>query len=69
LTANRNADGSDSLAQVISELNHSFALPVLTISNANRVVDFAYREDCAYRIGDIATRIEQFLGTARLFVP
>jgi hypothetical protein len=28
-----------------------------------------YREDCAYRIADIATRIEQLYGTARLFIP
>jgi hypothetical protein len=64
LTANRNADAADSLAAVISELNHSGALPVLTIANANRVIDFSYREDCAYRIADIVIRIEQFCGTA-----
>lgn len=69
LTANRNADGDDSLTAVIAELNHPEALPVLTIGSGDRVVEFSYREDCAYRIADVVTRIESLLGAARLFIP
>jgi hypothetical protein len=69
LTANRNADGDDSLTAVIAELNHPKALPILTVSRGDRVVEFSYREDCAYRIADIVTRIESLYGTARLFIP
>jgi hypothetical protein len=69
LTANRNAEGDDSLTAVIAELNHPQALPVLTIGRGDQVEEFAYREVCAYRIADIATQLELFLGTARLFIP
>jgi hypothetical protein len=69
LTANRNADGEDSLTNVIAALNYARALPVLTIGRGDDVEEFAYREDCAYRIADIATRLELFIGTARLYIP
>src|SRR5947208_1186151 len=47
LTANRNARGQESLAEVIAELNHSNALPVLTVASPDSLKEFAYCEDCA----------------------
>lgn len=69
LTDNRNADGEDSLGRVITELNNSQALPVLTVGTLDRVWEFDYREDCAYRIADIVAEIEAMLGAGRLFIP
>jgi hypothetical protein len=69
ITANRNDEGSDSLESAIHQLNNAAALPALTISSPDDVRDFQYREDCAYRIADVATRIEELLGTGRLFIP
>jgi hypothetical protein len=69
LTANRNADGDDSLTAIIAELNRPDAVPVLTVARAGRLVEYSYREDCAYRIADIAAEIDTLLGTGRLFIP
>jgi len=70
LTANRNRRGEDSLQAVLEELNKSASLPVLTLSNANRVLaDSVYRELCAYRIADVALELVRYLGTARVFIP
>jgi hypothetical protein len=70
LTANRNRRGEDSLQSVIDELNDSASLPVLTISNVNRIlIDSDYRELCAYRIADIALELGHYMGAARVFIP
>jgi hypothetical protein len=69
LTANRNRRGEDSLQAVLDDLNNPAALPVLTLSNANRaLVDAVYRELCAYRIADIALELPRYLGIGRLFI-
>jgi hypothetical protein len=69
LTGNRNIDGPDSLGQTIEDLNAPSALPVLTIGVRERVLDAAYREDCAYRIADIVSQLDRVRGTGRLFIP
>jgi hypothetical protein len=69
VTANRNANGVDALENVIAEWNNSTCLPVLTIGNPRQVMDFRYREDCAYRIADILLQLEQIRGTGRMFLP
>ena len=70
VTANRNKRGADSLQAVIEELGGPLSLPVLTLSNPDRLIaDSIYRELCAYRIAEIALDLERCLGTARLFVP
>jgi hypothetical protein len=69
VTANRNAEGADALANVIAELNHAGCLPVLTIGRPRQVTEYSYREDCAYRIADMALELEQVRGSARIFIP
>jgi hypothetical protein len=69
LTANRNDDGIDSLTNVISELNHPRALPVLTVAQPRSIAEFVYREDCAYRIADVALALDRVRGSGRLYIP
>ena len=61
--------GEDSLEQVIREENEPDSLPVLTISDAKRVIEPDYREWCALRLLEIADDLVNFLGTGRLFIP
>lgn len=69
LTDNRNAEGADALGRVIEELNDSRSFPILTVARLQRVNEFAYRENLAYSIADVAQRIESLLGSGRLFIP
>ena len=55
LTANRSMKDEDSLEQVIREENTQNSLPVVTVGNADRVLnDSSYRERCVDRIVEIA---------------
>lgn len=69
LTGNRNDDGIDSLTNVIAELNQAKSLPVLTVGRPAGVADFAYRENCAYRIADVMINLGTLRGTGRIFIP
>ena len=69
VTGNRNEKGPDSLGRVIGELNLPEHLPVLTIAMPGRVSQMNYREDCAYRIADIAMALDRVRGSGRLFIP
>ncbi|AFY31442.1 hypothetical protein [Calothrix sp. PCC 7507] len=55
LTANRSMKDEDSLEQVMREESAQNSLPVVTIGNADRVLnDSSYRERCVDRIVEIA---------------
>ncbi|MFN8491668.1 MAG: hypothetical protein U0350_28980 [Caldilineaceae bacterium] len=69
LTANRNMDGADSLEQTLREENKADSLPVLTITNAARLQERIYREECAERLLEILLDIDNLLGAARLYIP
>jgi hypothetical protein len=69
LTGNRNMAGDDSLEQTIREDNHATALPVITIGNMDRLVEYPYRERCATRLAEIGLYVEDYLGVGRLFIP
>jgi hypothetical protein len=70
ITANRNADGPDSLELVIRDENQPDSLPVITLANPRRVLrERAYAEKAAERVLDYLTRIEQFRGAGRLYAP
>jgi hypothetical protein len=69
LTANRRMQGEQTLEQTIREENTPTSLPVLTIGNANRMLDKAYRERCAIRLVEIGLDLENYLGTGRVFLP
>ncbi|NEO18776.1 MULTISPECIES: DUF5615 family PIN-like protein [unclassified Moorena] len=70
LTANRRMKGKDALEKVLREENNSNSLPVITIGNANRVLDEgAYRDKCVDRLLEIVIDIENYMGVGRLFIP
>jgi hypothetical protein len=70
ITANRNADGPDSLEMVIRGENQPESLPVVTLADAGRVLrERAYAERTAERILDYLMRIDEVRGVGRLYVP
>jgi hypothetical protein len=69
VTANR-AGGSDSLDEVIGLLSHARSLPVVTLSDPQRIRhdgEYAYR--AAVQLLDYLDRIDTLLGARRLFIP
>jgi hypothetical protein len=70
LTANRSMKGANSLEQVMREEITSTSLPVITIGNADRLLnDPEYRERCATRLVEIVLDIDGYRGVSRLFIP
>jgi hypothetical protein len=70
LTANRNADGPDSLEDVSRQSGDAGSLPILTPGDADRILfDRDYAEAVASRILDILAGLENLRGAHRLYVP
>ncbi len=70
LTANRSMKGKDSLEQVMREESTPSSLPVITIGNADRLMnDSEYRERCVERLIEIVLGINGYMGVSRLFIP
>jgi len=70
LTANRSMKGKNSLEEVIREEVTSASLPVITIGDADRLLnDPKYRERCATRLVEIVLDIDGYRGVSRLFIP
>ena len=69
LTANRNMDDEDSLEQTIREENTATSLPVLTIGKVEHLEERVYREQCAEKLLEIVLYLDNYLGTARMFIP
>jgi hypothetical protein len=70
LTANRSMKGENSLEQVMREELTPTSLPVITIGNADRLLnDPEYRERCATRLVEIVLDIDGYRGVSRLFIP
>ncbi|MBE5229838.1 MAG: ACP S-malonyltransferase [Microcystis aeruginosa PMC 728.11] len=70
LTANRSMKGKDSLEQVLREENTSESLPVITISNADRLLnDSEYRGRCVESLVEIVLDIDTYRGARRIFIP
>jgi hypothetical protein len=70
LTANRSMKGKDSLEQVMREENTSESLPVITVSNADRLLNNSeYRGRCVESLIEIVLDIETYLGARRIFIP
>jgi hypothetical protein len=70
LTANRSMKDKDSLEQVMREENTQNSLPVVTIGNADQVLnDSSYRERCVDRIVEIAIYTANYMGARRIFIP
>lgn len=69
LTANRNMDGENSLEQTLRDENRETSLPVLTISRVESLEDSTYRKRCAETLLEIVVNLDNYLGTARMFIP
>jgi hypothetical protein len=70
LTANRSMEGKDSLEQVLREENTSESLPVITVSNADRLLnDSEYRGRCVESLVEIVLDIDTYQGARRIFIP
>ena len=70
LTANRSMKGKDSLEQVMREESISVSLPVITISNADRLFnDSEYRGRCVEKLIEIVLDIDSYRGARRIFIP
>ena len=69
ITGNR-ASGTESLEQTIRDHAGPDSLPVVTISDPQRVVrDRVYARECAVSLLDLLDRLETLRGTRRLFIP
>lgn len=70
VTANRNADGPDSLEATLRMHNKATTLPVFTIANADRVIQSQdYAERVAVRLLDYLLDIDRVRGAGRLYLP
>lgn len=70
LTANRSMKGKDSLEQVMREKNVAESLPVVTIGNADRLLnDPEYRGRCVESLVEIALSLDSYRGARRVFIP
>jgi hypothetical protein len=70
LTANRNADGPDSLEETIRTRNTPQSLPVFTIADAQEVLESkAYAERVVESFLDYLLDLDNVRGTGRLYLP
>jgi hypothetical protein len=70
LTANRSMKGKDSLEQMMREESTSESLPVITVSNADRLLnDSEYRGRCVESLIEIVLGIDTYRGARRIFIP
>ncbi|MDV3349314.1 hypothetical protein QGP82_11475 [Leptothoe sp. LEGE 181152] len=62
--------GKDSLEQVMREESTGESLPVLTISNSDRLLnDPDYRGRCVESLVEIALSLDSYQGARRVFIP
>lgn len=70
LTANRSMKGKDSLEQVMREESTPTSLPVITVSNSERLLnDSEYRGRCVESLIEIVLDIDSYRGARRIFIP
>jgi hypothetical protein len=70
ITANRNADGPESLEAVIRNETQPDSLPVFTLADPQRILqDRVYAIKTAERLLEYLFEIELHLGAGRIYVP
>ncbi len=70
LTANRSMKGKNSLEEVMRQENTSDSLPVITISQVDRLLDTSeYRNRCIERLIEVVLDIDSYRGARRIFIP
>jgi hypothetical protein len=68
-TGNRNQDDETSLEQTLQNETTPSSLPVITVSDPQRLPNPAYREQCIDRLAEIIFDLENYLGSARQYIP
>ena len=69
LTNNRNMEDQLSLEQTIRLENTADSMPVITISDVQRLDEKSYRDRCSQRLAEIAFDIANYLGSGRIYIP
>jgi hypothetical protein len=69
ITSNRNQENETSLQATIERENTPEALPVLTLSQANRLLLSDYRQQAAHKLAEVIMYLENYLGVGRIYIP
>ena len=69
LTNNRNREDETSLEATIERENTPDSLPVLTVSDKDKLVLPAYRQQAAHKLAAVIIDLENYLGVGRVFIP
>ena len=69
LTNNRNREDATSLQATIERENTQGSLPVLTVSDKDKLVLPAYRQQAAHKLAAVIIDLEHYLGVGRVFIP
>ena len=69
LTANRTMDQADALEAVLRAESSPDTWPVITIADAQRVIEPDYLERCVLRLVEIAIDLDCYRGAGRLYIP
>jgi len=69
ITSNRNQENETSLQATIERENTPEALPVLTLSQANRLLLPDYRQQAVHKLVEIIIYLENYLGIGRIYIP
>lgn len=69
LTNNRNNENEISLEATIRRENTAQSLPVITVSDKDKLADAEYRQRAIASLVEIILYPEKNLGTGRLFIP
>jgi hypothetical protein len=69
LTNNRNREDATSLQATSERENTPDSLPVLTVSDNDKLVLPAYRQQAAHKLAAVIIDLENYLGVGRVFIP
>lgn len=69
ITNNRNEENETSMQATIERENTPEALPVLTLSQANRLLLSDYRQQAAHKLAEVIIYLENYLGVGRIYIP
>jgi hypothetical protein len=69
LTNNRNREDEMSLQATIERENTRDSLPVITVSDKDKLVFPAYRQQAAHKLAAIIIYLENYLGVGRVYIP
>ena len=69
LTNNRNREDETSFQATIERENTRASLPVITVSDKDKLVFPAYRQQAAHKLAAIIIYLENYLGVGRVYIP